>query len=67
MGRETARDGMASEAMTRTPDSTDAGKRMGTMTNMSGDGDQDFLRMMSDDHKGLVGLAHVSVEGTKKG
>ena len=67
MGRDTARDGMAAGTMTRTPDSTDAGKRMGTMTNMSGDADQDFRRMMSDHHKGLVALAHLSVEGTKKG
>ena len=62
-----SRDGMAAGTLSRTPDATDAGKGMGTMTNMSGDADQDFLRMMSDHHKGLVALAHLSVEGTKKG
>lgn len=40
---------------------------MGSMANMTGDADRDFLRMMSDHHKGLVEMAHLSVEGDKKG
>lgn len=34
---------------------------------MTGDADRDFLRMMSDHHKGMVAMAHLSVEGEKKG
>lgn len=34
---------------------------------MTGSADQDFLRMMSDHHKGLIAMAHLSVEGDKKG
>ena len=34
---------------------------------MTGNADQDFLRMMSDHHKGLVAMSHLSTEGDKKG
>ena len=39
---------------------------MGNMA-MTGNPDQDFLRMMSDHHKGLIAMAHLSAEGEKKG
>ena len=32
---------------------------------MTGNADQDFLRMMSDHHKGLIALAHMTMEGTQ--
>ncbi len=32
---------------------------------MTGDPDHDFLRMMSDHHKGLIAMAHDAVEGNK--
>ena len=32
---------------------------------MTGDPDRDFLRMMSDHHKGLIAMAHDAVEGGK--
>lgn len=35
---------------------------MGGMSNMTGDPDHDFLRMMSDHHKGLVAMAHPTIE-----
>lgn len=38
---------------------------MSGMAAMTGDPDRDFLRMMSDHHKGLVALAHETLE--KKG
>ena len=34
---------------------------------MTGDPDRDFLRMMSDHHKGMIAMAHLSIEGSKKG
>jgi uncharacterized protein (DUF305 family) len=37
------------------------------MTNMSGDPDQNFLRMMSDHHKGLILLAHMTKERKEGG
>ena len=37
------------------------------MKNMSGDPDRDFLRMMSDHHKGLILLAHMTKERTGGG
>jgi uncharacterized protein (DUF305 family) len=36
--------------------------KMGGMQNMTGDADRDFLRMMSDHHKGLVLIAHMTKE-----
>lgn len=43
-----------------------AGK-MGGMAKMTGDADHDFLRMMSDHHKGLIVLAHMTKERTDVG
>lgn len=43
------------------------GMNRGGMANMTGDPDRDFFRMMTDHHKGLVAMAHLSVEGDKKG
>ena len=37
------------------------------MGNMTGDPDRDFLRMMSDHHKGMITMAHMTIEGAKKG
>jgi uncharacterized protein (DUF305 family) len=34
---------------------------------MTGNADQDFLRMMSDHHRGLIAMSHLSTEGDKKG
>ena len=34
--------------------------KMNGMSNMTGDADRDFLRMMSDHHKGLILLAHMT-------
>ena len=76
---DTADTAMAANAATGTasPDSMGAmagmnhdsmgGMNHGAMANMTGDPDRDFLRMMSDHHKGLVAMAHPSVEGDKKG
>lgn len=35
---------------------------MSSMKNMTGDPDRDFLRMMSDHHKGLIAMAHPTIE-----
>lgn len=43
---------------------------MGSMKPMggaTGDPDRDFLRMMSDHHKGLIAMAHMTIEEAKKG
>ena len=44
--------------------------QMSGMSNMTGDADRDFLRMMSDHHKGLILLAHMTKDrkdgGTSK-
>jgi Domain of unknown function (DUF305) len=47
---------------------SDSSGKMGGMGNMggmamTGDADHDFLRMMSDHHKGLIAMAHETVEG----
>lgn len=36
------------------------------MANMTGDADHDFLRMMSDHHKGLILMAHETIESKDK-
>lgn len=36
----------------------DSGGGMSGMSNMTGNADQDFLRMMSDHHKGMIEMAH---------
>ena len=35
---------------------------MANMSNMTGNPDRDFLRMMSDHHKGLIALVHATVD-----
>lgn len=40
-----------------------AGMDHSTMEAMTGNADQDFLRMMSDHHKGLIELAHMTKDG----
>lgn len=35
---------------------------MATMPNMTGDPDRDFLRMMSDHHKGMIAMAHPTMD-----
>lgn len=41
-----------------------AGHDMAGMS-MTGDADRDFLRMMSDHHKGLIAMAHETMEATR--
>ena len=40
---------------------------MSGMANMTGDVDHDFLRMMSDHHKGMIAMAHMTKERTDAG
>ena len=40
---------------------------MAPMGGMTGDPDRDFLRMMSDHHKGMIAMAHLTLEGSGKG
>ena len=40
---------------------------MGNMENMTGDADRDFLRMMSDHHKGLIAMAHMTKDRKEGG
>ncbi len=42
------------------------GHDMSAMPNMTGDGDHDFLRMMSDHHKGLIQIAHMTKDRREK-
>lgn len=58
-------DSLAASASTATPTTADsmAGHDMSGMqgmANMTGNADQDFLRMMSDHHKGLILIAHMT-------
>lgn len=39
-----------------------SGMNMSGMANMTGDPDRDFLRMMSDHHKGLIAMVHPTME-----
>lgn len=62
---------MASAAGPATSPMRDTGAAMGGMAGMehaqmgamTGNPDQDFLRMMSDHHKGLIELAHMTKDG----
>lgn len=47
------------------PDSV-TGTEMGSMKNMTGDPDRDFLRMMSDHHKGMIAMAHPTIDSKEK-
>ncbi|MDQ6636023.1 MAG: DUF305 domain-containing protein [Gemmatimonadota bacterium] len=63
--------GVSATAAIATPAAGDsmAGQDMGAMqgmANMTGKPDQDFLRMMSDHHKGLILMAHMT-KGRKEG
>ncbi|MEO5816228.1 MAG: DUF305 domain-containing protein [Gemmatimonadaceae bacterium] len=49
------RDSMAGHDMSAMP-----------MANMTGDADHDFLRMMSDHHKGLIQIAHMTKDRKEK-
>ena len=51
----------ASTTASPMPDSSQMGSMAG-MANMTGDPDHDFLRMMSDHHKGLIAMAHQAKE-----
>ncbi len=41
---------------------TSTNMQMGGMANMTGDADRDFLRMMSDHHKGLIAIVHPTLD-----
>lgn len=47
-------------------DTTHSGMAAMPMMNMTGDPDRDFLRMMSDHHKGLTAMAHEAVQSKDK-
>ncbi|MEO6528803.1 MAG: DUF305 domain-containing protein [Gemmatimonadaceae bacterium] len=59
MGRDSGMAGMAGMAH---GDSGMAGSGMANMPGMTGNADRDFLRMMSDHHKGMIALSHATVE-----
>lgn len=42
--------------------STTTNMQMSGMANMTGDPDRDFLRMMSDHHKGLIAMVHPTLD-----
>ena len=54
----------ASPMMGSTPSTDTASAMGGMMTGMSGDADHDFLRMMSDHHRGLIALVHMTQDKT---
>ncbi|MEO7521043.1 MAG: DUF305 domain-containing protein [Gemmatimonas sp.] len=66
---ETAADSMVATAGATTSAGPDtgmagmAGMDHSNMAGMTGNADQDFLRMMSDHHKGLVAWAHMTKDG----
>lgn len=75
---ESAAASAAGASTTAAPDSMSgmAGMDHSTMGNMgsmapmggaTGDPDRDFLRMMSEHHKGLIAMAHMVIEDGKKG
>lgn len=67
---EKAPDTAAAPAASPAPDSA-AGSNMAgmnhNMANMTGDADHDFLRMMSDHHKGLIQMAHMTKDRKEGG
>ena len=54
--------GMAGMAGMSHGDSAGSGSRMASMPGMTGNADRDFLHMMSDHHKGMIALAHATVD-----
>lgn len=44
------------------PDTSSSHAGMSGMADMTGDPDRDFLRMMSDHHKGLIAMVHPTME-----
>jgi len=54
----------SSGSMSASADSTthSTNTQMSGMGNMTGDPDRDFLRMMSDHHKGLIAIVHPTLE-----
>ena len=68
-GDKATTDTVASAAVVPTPGSSDSMSAMKHvkpsdniqgMSNMTGDADHDFLRMMSDHHKGMIAMAHMT-------
>ncbi len=53
----------ADSAATVSSDSSGMGNMAGM--SMTGDADRDFLRMMSDHHKGLIAMAHETMEAAR--
>lgn len=68
-----AADSTAAAASTPAADTSHAGMSgMSGVSGMSGmamtgNADHDFLRMMSDHHKGLIAMAHMTIEGKQAG
>lgn len=62
-GSATAAD--SASMMAKHSDSAMGGMAMGNMA-MTGDADHDFLRMMTDHHKGLIQMAHETIESKDK-
>lgn len=54
---------VAAASAARTDTAANAAGGMAGMAGMTGHADQDFLRMMSDHHKGLIAMAHPTMEG----
>ncbi|MDQ6611065.1 MAG: DUF305 domain-containing protein [Gemmatimonadota bacterium] len=54
-----------SAARMKTADANTGNMAMGNMA-MTGDADHDFLRMMTDHHKGLIRMAHETIESKDK-
>lgn len=52
----------SSSSMAPLTDSASAHSQMSGMANMTGDPDRDFLRMMSDHHKGLIAMVHPTLD-----
>ena len=59
--------GMSRDSMANMPGMMSMPPEDRAQMRMTGNPDQDFLRMMSDHHKGLIAMAHLSTEGEKKG
>ena len=60
-GSDTAVGSTGSSAMMMDTSASSTGPMSG-MANMTGDPDRDFLRMMSDHHKGLIAMVHPTID-----